>query len=624
MTKNQILLIDGSSVAYRAFFAMHSQLEKFKNHKGLYTGAIYAFHLMLDNVLRKIKPTHVLVAFDAGKTTFRTTIYPEYKAGRKKTPSEFLEQLPFIRKLLEARGISWYEMPDYEADDILGTLAKKAIQSNFEVIILSGDRDLTQLARDKVSVEITKKGVTEIEEYTPAYIMEKFGLTPNKIVDMKALMGDTSDNIPGVRKIGEKTALKLLHEYGSLEGVYENLEAMKTSKMKENLSNDKKLAFLSKELATINQDAPVKIKLEDIILRKIDQEKLVQFYKDMDFNSFLTKYLEKNEMAKSADLAKINFQVVAEVTKEMLPKTGGTLIVEMLKENYHTEPIIGLAWGDTKKIYVTKADILHTSPIFKAWLENDAILKKVFAGKAAYVALNRYGIKFSGVKCDLLIASYLLETNEKILDVASIAHHYGYENVMSDEAVYGKGAKLSLPESDEELYDHLARKVMAIETLASVLEKRLSQQKQLHLLTDMELPLSFILAKMEIIGITVKTTTLEAMKAEIAKQLQKLEQAIHEKAGEIFNINSPKQLGVILFEKMGYIPTKKTKTGYSTAVDVLEKMRRFAPIVDDILNYRQLTKLQSTYVEGLLKVIGEDSKVHTRYLQTLTQTGRLS
>ncbi|MDR0614491.1 MAG: DNA polymerase I [Lactobacillales bacterium] len=625
MTKKKILLIDGNSVAYRAFFAMHSQLEKFKNQKGLHTGAIYAFHLMLDNVLEKIKPTHVLVAFDAGKTTFRTQIYPEYKAGRKKTPSEFSEQLPFIRQLLEVRGISWYELPNYEADDILGTLAKHAVQDkNFEVVILSGDRDLTQLASDQVSVEITKKGVTEIEEYTPAHIMEKFGLTPDKIIDMKALMGDASDNIPGVTKIGEKTALKLLHEYGSLEGVYKNLEAMKASKMKDNLLNDRNLAFLSQKLATINQDAPVEIALEDTTLKEIDHEKLVQFYKDMDFNSFLTKYLEKNETTELSDLAEVAFQVVEEITAEMLPKAGSTLIIEMLRENYHTEPIIGLAWGDAEKVYVAKADILHTSPIFKDWLENDAIFKKVFDSKAAYVALNRYNIELAGVKCDLLIAGYLLDANEKILDVASVAKHYGYENIMSDEAIYGKGAKLALPDTQAALFNHLARKVLAIEHVASVLEEKLAQKEQLHLLTDMELPLSFILAKMEIAGITVQAITLQEMKGEIAEQLQEFEQAIYEKAGEVFNINSPKQLGVILFEKMGYVPTKKTKTGYSTAVDVLEKMRRFAPIVDDILNYRQLAKLQSTYIEGLLKVIGEDGKVHTRYLQTLTQTGRLS
>jgi DNA polymerase-1 len=625
MTKKKILLIDGNSVAYRAFFAMHSQLEKFKNHQGLHTGAIYAFHLMLDNVLEKIKPTHVLVAFDAGKTTFRNQIYPEYKAGRKKTPSEFSEQLPFIRKLLEVRGISWYELPNYEADDILGTLAKRMeTKGNSQIVILSGDRDLTQLASDKVGVEITKKGVTEIEEYTPAYIMKKFGITPEKIVDMKALMGDASDNIPGVTKIGEKTALKLLHEYGSLEAIYENLETMKASKLKDNLLNDKKLAFLSQKLATINQDAPVEIALEDIILKEIDTEKLVPFYKNMDFNSFLTKYLEKNESTELSDLAKVNFQVVEEITEEMLPKAGSTFVIEMLRDNYHREPVIGFSWGDQEQIYVAAGDALLKSQLLKKWLEDFAIPKKIFDSKAAYVALNRYGIKLAGVKCDLLIAGYLLDTNEKILDVASIARQYNYEDVASDEEVYGKGAKISLPETKDALFDHLARKVKAIETVAPMLQKQLADKNQLHLFTDMEMPISLILAKMEIAGITVQAATLQNMKSEIAGQLQKLEQAIYEKAGIVFNINSPKQLGIILFEKMGYVATKKTKTGYSTAVDVLEKMRRFAPIVDDILNYRQLKKLQSAYIEGLLKVIGEDHKVHTRYLQTLTQTGRLS
>ena len=268
MTKKKLLLVDGNSVAFRAFFALHNSLERFKNKNGLHTNAIYAFNNMFENVMQKEMPTHVLVAFDAGKTTFRTEFYSEYKAGRSKTPGEFKEQMPYIRELLEGLGVKYYELPNYEADDIIGTLANKVDKDEFDVVVLSGDRDLTQLATDTVKVDITVKGVSDIESYTPEHIAEKYdGLTPKQIIDMKGLAGDTSDNIPGVTKIGEKTAIKLLKQYGSVEGVYENIDEMKKSKMKENLINDKEQAFLSKRLATIEVNAPVEVNVEDLHMK---------------------------------------------------------------------------------------------------------------------------------------------------------------------------------------------------------------------------------------------------------------------------------------------------------------------------------------------------------------------
>lgn len=259
--KNKLLLIDGSSVAFRAFFALYNQIDRFKNHNGLHTNAIYGFHLMLDHMMKRVHPTHVLVAFDAGKTTFRTEMFADYKAGRAKTPDEFREQFPYIREMLTALGIAYYDLENYEADDIIGTLDKMAERTEvpFDVTIVSGDKDLIQLTDANTVVEISKKGVAEFEEFTPAYLMEKMGLTPDQFIDLKALMGDKSDNIPGVTKIGEKTGLKLLHEYGSLEGIYANIDGFKASKMKENLINDKEKAFLSKELATINTSSPITI-----------------------------------------------------------------------------------------------------------------------------------------------------------------------------------------------------------------------------------------------------------------------------------------------------------------------------------------------------------------------------
>lgn len=621
MTKNKLLLVDGNSVAFRAFFALHNSLERFKNRNGLHTNAIYAFNTMFENVMQKEQPTHVLVAFDAGKTTFRTEMYAQYKGGRSKTPGEFKEQMPYIRELLTGLGVKYYELPNYEADDIIGTLAEKVNKEEFDVVVLSGDRDLTQLASKEVKVDITVKGVSDIESYTPEHVAEKYdGLEPKQIIDIKGLAGDASDNIPGVTKIGEKTAIKLLKEYGSVEGIYEHIDEMKQSKMKENLINDKEQAFLSKKLATINTDAPVEVSIEGLKYEGKNLEKLIPFYKEMDFKQFLSKLDVVEEEVKMEDIL---FEVVHEFHEDMFT-TDMALYVEMMGDNYHTEDIVGVAWGTNKKIYVTNDLGIFENDAFYSWLTDPNRLKKVYDAKRTYVALNRYTTKTKGIDFDVLLGAYLLDTNEKSTDIEGIAAHYGYYEVHSDEAVYGKGAKKGLPEDEEAFFAHLARKVAAINVLTPQLSKELEEKNQMELFQQMELPLSIILAEMEITGIKVDASRLQEMKIEFSERLKEIEQIIYKEAGEIFNLNSPKQLGVILFEKMGLPVIKKTKTGYSTAVDVLEQLREQAPIVDDILTYRQIAKIQSTYVEGLLKVIQSDGKVHTRYIQTLTQTGRLS
>ncbi|MGL9744872.1 DNA polymerase I [Enterococcus sp. DIV1368e] len=621
MTKNKLLLVDGNSVAFRAFFALHNSLERFKNRNGLHTNAIYAFHNMFENVLQKEQPTHVLVAFDAGKTTFRTEMYAEYKGGRSKTPGEFKEQMPYIRELLTGLGVKYYELPNYEADDIIGTLAEKVDKEIFDVVVLSGDRDLTQLASKEIKVDITVKGVSDIESYTPEHVAEKYdGLTPKQIIDMKGLAGDASDNIPGVTKIGEKTAIKLLNQYGSVEGIYEHIDDMKQSKMKENLINDKEQAFLSKKLATIDTDAPVEVDIDSLAYQGKDLDKLVPFFKEMDFKQFLAKLDVVEEQVEMKDIL---FEVVHEYDESMF-QTNMALYVEMMGDNYHTEDIVGVAWGTPEKIYVTNDLAIFENEAFLSWVGDKTRLKNVYDAKRTYVALNRYATKLQGIDFDVLLGAYLLDTNEKSEDIEGIASHYGYHDIQSDEAIYGKGAKKGLPEDEEVFFAHLARKVSAINGLTPKLSQELAEKNQEDLFRKMELPLSIILAEMEISGIKVDATRLQEMKIEFSDRLREIERKIYEEAGEDFNLNSPKQLGVILFEKMGLPVIKKTKTGYSTAVDVLEQLREQAPIVDDILIYRQIAKIQSTYVEGLLKVIQSDGKVHTRYVQTLTQTGRLS
>ncbi|WP_086348046.1 DNA polymerase I [Candidatus Enterococcus clewellii] len=621
MAKNKLLLVDGNSVAFRAFFALHNSLDRFVNKNGLHTNAIYAFHTMFENVMAKEQPTHVLVAFDAGKTTFRTEFYAEYKAGRSKTPGEFKEQMPYIRELLTGLGVQYYELDNYEADDIIGTLANKVPKEEFDVVVLSGDRDLTQLTTDSVKVDITVKGVSDIESYTPEYVAEKYdGLTPLQIIDMKGLAGDTSDNIPGVTKIGEKTAIKLLKEYGSVEGVYEHIDEMKKSKMKENLINDKENAFMSTRLATIEVNAPVDVDINSLKYEGKDLDKLVPFYKEMEFKQFLSKLNIEEEVQPMED---VHFKVVNDFTKEMFTDDMA-LYVEMMEDNYHTSPIVGVAWGNDHQIYTTNDLSLFEAPAFTDWLLSDSYKKKVYDMKRTYVALNRYTGKMQGVTFDVLLAAYLLDTNDNNADIEGVAQHYGYTDIQSDEAVYGKGAKKGLPEDEEKFFSHLARKVKAITILSNKLDKELAEKDQADLFYKMELPLSKILGDMEITGIRVDAQRLREMGQEFSERLTQIEQKIYGEAGEEFNLNSPKQLGVILFEKMGLPVIKKTKTGYSTAVDVLEQLKEQAPIVEDILTYRQIAKIQSTYIEGLLKVIQPDNKIHTRYVQTLTQTGRLS
>ncbi len=623
--KNKLLLIDGSSIAFRAFYAIPGSLDRFVNKNGLHTNALFSFHRMLENEMSKEEPTHVLVAFDAGKTTFRHEFYKEYKDGRSKTPGEFKEQMPYLRDLLVGFGIPHYELDNYEADDIIGTLATQVDPNEYDVVVVSGDRDLTQLAKENVRVDITIKGVSEIEENTPAYLMEKYGLTPNQIIDMKGLAGDSSDNIPGVTNIGEKTALKLLHEFGSVEGVYENIEDMKKSKRKENLINDKEQAFLSKRLATIDVEAPLEVTVDDLVYKGKDVGKLIEFYKEMDFKSFLSKldtkaYDEENQIEK----AEILFEVVTEVKPEMFGKEGA-LYVEMLSDNYHTADIVGVTWTNGEKIYMAEPDFILAEPLFAEWLKDESIVKHVFDAKRTVVAMKRYGNEVNGIQFDVLLASYILNTNDNSKDLSEVAMEHDYYEVDSDESVYGKGAKIAIPEDPAVLYQHLARKAKAIEVLSKHLKTDLEKSEQSDLFFSMELPLSMVLAKMEMTGVKVNANRLLEMKSEFATRLTEIEARIYEEAGETFNINSPKQLGVILFEKMGLPAIKKTKTGYSTAVDVLEQLREQAPIVDDILQYRQIAKIQSTYVEGLLKVVhNATGKVHTRYVQTLTQTGRLS
>ena len=622
----QLLLIDGNSIVFRAFFAMHNQIDKFTNKDGLHTAAIYGFKLMLDHVLDKFHPDAALVAFDAGKVTFRTKMYDDYKGGRNKTPDELTEQFPYVRELVEACGLHSYELKNYEADDIIGTLAKEGDEAGYETLIVTGDRDLTQLASDHTTVAVTHKGVTDTEHYTPAHVEEKLGITPRQIIDMKALMGDSSDNYPGVTKIGEKTAIKLVKQFGSVENLYDHIDDLKKSKMKEHLVEDEEIARQCKTLATILQDAPLEISLDDIAYRGEQTEKLVAFYQQMGFKSFLAKMdlapeegADDSAPVKYTELTADNLAAVDQLKDEL------SFYLEMPDANYHTSPFAGFVIGDGTTWLVSRdAELLKQDPL-KKLLESSAVAKNVFNAKAQIVGLHRLRIDLRNVDFDLLLASYLLNTNDNSNDLGQVALEHDYHEVATDEEVYGKGAKRAIPDDDQTFYTHLAQKARAINDLRDPLFKKLDDNQQTPLYTDIEVPLTRVLAAMEITGIKVNAQTLKDMGSKLTERLADIEDQIYAAAGEEFNINSTKQLGHILFEKLKLPVIKKTKTGYSTAVDVLEKLADQAPIVEDILQYRQIAKLQSTYITGLLKVIhSSDQKIHTRYLQTLTQTGRLS
>ena len=621
MTKEKLLLIDGSSIAYRAFYALGNEMDRFVNHNGLHTNAIYSFKMMFETILNQEHPTSVLVAFDASKTTFRHSLFEEYKAGRAKTPSEFREQLPYIKELIEDFGVKHYELLEYEADDIIGTLAHQASQAGMDVVVYSGDRDLTQLTSDNVTVKVTIKGVKNLEVYTPDYVEEKYGLTPTQIIDMKGLAGDKSDNIPGVTKVGEKTAIKLLQQFGSVEALYDHIDELKASKMKEHLIEDKAQALLSKQLATINTDAPVEVTLEELRYHGADIEKLRQFYEEMDFKQFLSQLDNAHPMA--APEIKQNAYTVIESINDDMFQDDMALVIELLDDKYHSSDIIGFALGNDEQAYVSQDVTLLDHPSFKRWLR-EPNHKIVYDVKKTWVVLQRYQLDLATENVDdVLLGAYLLNTINANTDLLDIASEFGLNTVERDDIVYGKGKKRQVPE-EEVLYQHLANKVQTLYVLQPKIAEALEAKNQRSLYQDMELPLAYILGAMEHQGVKVDATTLQALGQSLEKRLATLTKRIYEQAGEEFNINSPKQLGVILFEKMELPFAKKTKTGYSTAMDILEKLRPYAPIVDDILTYRQLSKLQSTYITGLLKQIYADGKIHTRYMQALTQTGRLS
>lgn len=616
---NKLVLIDGNSLSFRAFYA----LPLLSNKAGIHTNAVYGFAMLLEKILKEEQPNHFLVAFDAGKTTFRHSKYSEYKGGRQKTPPELSEQFPYIRQLLDAYHIKRYELENYEADDIIGTLSREADEAGFETIIITGDRDLTQLATDHVTIYYTKKGVTDVDHYTPEFIAEKYnGLTPNQIIDMKGLMGDTSDNIPGVAGVGEKTAIKLLNQFNTVEGVYDHLDDVSGKKLKEKLENSKEDALMSKDLATINIESPIEVKLADTKMdSEVDESDKIELFKKLEFKQLLadiedveaTEEQKDKEFYIEPNFEHVDFSNLKEATIHFELENSNYLRDNILKFGFHT--------GDLH-VVIDANEISQYKDLIQ-WLENPNTKKIVYDAKKTYVVAHRLNINIQNIEFDVMLASYIIDPSRTIDDVNSVVTHYGQHYVQDNVTIYGKGKKRHVPDSAI-LNKHVASITEAIFASKTEMESQLKEYNQVSLLADIELPLARILSQMEEIGIYTDAKDLQQMEKEIQEKLDILIKNIHEAAGEEFNINSPKQLGVVLFETLQLPVIKKTKTGYSTAVDVLEQLQGQHPIIDYILDYRQLSKLQSTYVEGLQKVISDDKRIHTRFNQTLAQTGRLS
>ncbi|MHC9399877.1 DNA polymerase I [Staphylococcus epidermidis] len=616
---NKLVLIDGNSLSFRAFYA----LPLLSNHAGIHTNAVYGFAMLLEKIIKEEKPNHFLVAFDAGKTTFRHSKYSEYKGGRQKTPPELSEQFPYIRQLLDAYHIKRYELDNYEADDIIGTLSRQADEEDFETIIITGDRDLTQLATDNVTIYYTKKGVTDVDYYTPKFIAEKYnGLVPKQIIDMKGLMGDTSDNIPGVAGVGEKTAIKLLNQFESVEGVYEHIEEVTAKKLKEKLINSKDDALMSKDLATINVHSPIEVSLEDTKLNlQDDTTEKIELFKKLEFKQLLA---DIDTSSTNEEVIDKTFEIEQDFQNVDLNDLNEAVIhFELEGTNYLKDTILKFGFYTNHQHVVINAEDVKDYKHLVQWLEDKNTTKIVYDAKKTYVSAHRLGINIENIEFDVMLASYIIDPSRSIDDVKSVVSLYGQNYVKDNITIFGKGKKHHIPE-EPILNEHIASVTEAIAAVTPIMKSQLEDYNQVELLKDLELPLARILSEMEEIGIYTDINDLKEMESEIQKKLDVLISNIHESAGEAFNINSPKQLGVVLFETLQLPVIKKTKTGYSTAVDVLEKLQGEHPIIDDILEYRQLAKLQSTYVEGLQKVISKDHRIHTRFNQTLAQTGRLS
>ena len=608
------VLIDGNNILFRSFYATAYTGTIMKNSKGFPTNALYGFINMINKIISEEKPEYVMIAFDKGKT-FRHDKYETYKDGRKETPPELKEQFPVAKKLVEAMGITYYEIDNYEADDIIGTFAKKIDEDlEFTATIISSDKDLLQLISDKVDVKLLKP-TGYIRMDTKEFI-NTYGVEPPRMVDLKSLMGDPSDNIPGVKGIGEKTAISLLKEYHTLENLYNNIDSVK-GKVKEKLIDDKDSAFMSYDLATIYREVPIDTSFDKIKYNGIDTLKYIELLEELEFYSLIKKIDVKKDMIRDNVKSNVEYEVVNDVSSLQLT-SNYAIYLETFGYNYHKDEPIGIGICDGVKSYYIPFTVLKENPEF---LLSD-LEKYTYDLKKLVVVLNRYNIQINNLVYDGMIAGYLLNQNVKD-DISYLMNNKGYKVDFYLNS-FGNSNKLKMP--SEDVYTaNIIKKVNFIYQTREELLKALKDEEAYDLYSNIEIPLAFVLADMEITGIRIDCEFLKEMGKELDAKIKILDSKIHEYAGEDFNISSPSQLADILFIKLGIPYPKKAKPeNYSTSKEILDKIVDCHPIVPAIIEHRLLSKLNGNYVAGLLAEVHSDGKIHTIFNQTLTRTGRLS
>ncbi|MCX5665605.1 MAG: DNA polymerase I [Candidatus Omnitrophica bacterium] len=631
MPKKRLFLIDGNSFCYRAFYAIRS----LSNSKGQPTNAVYGFNSMLGKIIKDEKPDMLAVAFDLKGPTFRHKKFDEYKIHRKPMPDDLVSQMSYIKQLVQALNIPLYEMQGYEADDLLATLAKKAEDKDIETFIVTGDKDALQLVDSHIKVYSThKEGLI----YDAHKVKEIYGVGPDKVTDIMALMGDATDNIPGVKGIGEKSAIELIGEFGSLDGLYKNIDKVKSDAKKKILTEGRESAYLSKELATVDIDVPIEIDFKELEFKEPDQTRLLELYKELEFKSLL-KSLTPAVKLKSEYVLVYTEKAFNELVAGLKRSKEFVFDTETTSEDPVLARLAGLSfsWKEGAAYYVgvsedksekKKLDVDLVIGKIKDIFEDEAIKKTGQNVKYDYIVLANYGIYVKGIIFDTMVASYLLNPSKPNHGLDDISFEYlSHKMTTSIQDLIGKGkSAITMDKVDVEMVsDYSCEDSDVTFRLKKILEKDISQKNLDELLYKVEIPLIEVLAKMEMSGVSIDKKYLAGLSKDMDGKLDKLTKKIYELAGEEFNINSPKQLSVILFEKMKLPIIRRTKTGISTDEEVLTKLALSHPLPEKLLEYRELSKLKSTYVDSLPDLINPaTNRVHTSYNQTVTATGRLS
>ena len=597
----KMLLVDGNSMLYRAYYATIYG-RPMVTSKGIHTNAVYGFYNMLNKAIQLVEPKVILVAFDTGRVSFRTEIYSEYKGTRKETPEELIMQFPLVRQLLDAMHIARYEQEGVEADDIIGSMVKQ--YSDWDINILSSDKDLLQLIDKTTSVWLMKKGVTEIVEMDEARFFEEYGLSPKQIIDMKALMGDTSDNIPGVPSIGEKTAIKLLKEYGFVENIYQHLEELK-GKQKETLENNQELAYLSKVLATIKCDLEIPLGIDDLTFENNGKD-LYQFFSEYEMKSLLNK-LEVVDDCQSETA--ISYQKVEDVSEDLL-QSNCAVYFDCDSFSYHGN-LFGVAFSNQEKTEYIDVEAFQKSTRIRNWLASNSE-SYIYDLKGSLHLLSHLGLNWNKRAIDVMLAAFIVDTS--VSDWYKLSEKYPIITTDYSKKSQGKTVDINIQ------MERACKCAIDVFNLAPLVLKELKEKELETLYFELELPLVKTLFELEKEGVVIDQNVLNRISLETLDKMDAVMEKIYGLTEEPFNLNSPKQLAEVLFDELSLPNIKKR----STAVDVLEKLQKYHPIIPLIMEYRKYQKLYSTYAEGLKKYIDEDGRIHTNYRQTVTQTGRLS